>query len=73
MTKTRLPFMRLQYAIAVIAVVLIGFGVKLLFSRAPAVEVGMHSGANASMDILQMHRDHPNIKDLPVLDVKDPF
>jgi hypothetical protein len=72
MTKTRLPFMRVHYAIAVVAVILIGFGVKLLF-RAPAVEAGTPTGANASMNILQMHRDHPNIKNLPVLDVKDPF
>ena len=73
MTKTRLPFMRLQCAIAVVAVILIGVGVKLLFLRAPAVEAGMHTGANASMNALEMHRVHPNIKDLPVLDVKDPF
>jgi hypothetical protein len=73
MTNTRLPFMRSHYAIAVVAVILIGFGVKLFFFRAPAVEAGVAPGANASMNILQIHRDHPNIKDLPVLDVKDPF
>ena len=72
MTDTRLPFMRLHYAIAVVAVILIGFGVKLFF-RAPAVEAGMHTDANASMNILQMHSDHPNIKNIPALDVKDPF
>jgi predicted acyltransferase len=73
MTMIRSPFMRSRYAIAVIAFILIGFGVKLIFLRAPSVEAGMNSGANASIDILQMHRDHPNIKSLPVLDVKDPF
>ena len=72
MTRTRLPFMRVHYAIAVVAVILIGFGVKLFF-RVPAVEAGTPIGANASMNILQIHRDHPNIKNLPVLDVKDPF
>jgi len=72
MTNTRPPFMRLYYAIAVVAAILIGFGVKLLF-RAPAVEAGIHTDANASMNILQMHIDHPNMKDLPVLDVKDPI
>ena len=73
MTKIRLPFMRLRYPIAVVAVILIGFGVKLFFLRASAVEVGINPGANASVDILQMHRDHPNMKNLPVLDLKDPF
>jgi hypothetical protein len=65
--------MRLHYAIAVVAVILIVFGVKLFFFQAPAVEAGIPPGSNASMNILQIHRDHPNIKDFPVLDVKDPF
>ena len=73
MTKSRLPFTRLHYAIAVVVVVLIGFGVKLFFFGAPAVEAGIPPGANASMNILQIERDYPNIKDLPVLGVKDPF
>jgi predicted permease len=72
MTTTRLPFIRLNYAIAFVAVILIGFGVKRFF-RAPAVEAGIHTDAKASMNILQMHSDHPNIRNLPVLDVKDPF
>jgi hypothetical protein len=41
MTKTRLPFMRLHYAIAVVAVILIGFGVKLFFFQAPGVEASI--------------------------------
>jgi hypothetical protein len=73
MTKIRLPFIRLRYAIAVVAVILIGFGVKLFFLRPSAVKVGINAGANASMDILQMHRDHPNMKNLPVLGLEDPF
>jgi hypothetical protein len=72
MTNARSPFVRLHYAIAVVAVILIGFGVTLFF-RTPAGEAGIHRDAYASMNILQMHRDHPNIKNLPVLDVKDPF
>ena len=64
---------RLHYAIAVVAVILIVFGVKLFFFQAPAVEAGIPPGANASMNILQIHSDHPNVKDLPVLLVKDPF
>jgi len=73
MTKTRPPFMRLYYVIAVVAAILIGFGVKLLFLPAPAVEAGIHPGANANMNILQMDINHPNMKNLPALDVKDPI
>jgi hypothetical protein len=73
MTNTRPPFMRLYYAIAVVAAILIGIGVKLSFLPAPAVEADIPTGANANMNILQMHIDHPKMKDLPVLDVKDPI
>jgi hypothetical protein len=65
--------MRLHFAIAVVAVALIGFGVKLLFFSAPAAEADIHAVKNGSMNVLQMHIDHPNITTLPVLDVKDPI
>ena len=65
--------MRLHHAIAVVAVILIGFGVKLFFFSAPPAEADIHVVKNDSMNILQMHIDHPNIKTLPVLDVKDPI
>ena len=65
--------MRLHYAITVVAVILIGFGVKLFFFSAPSAEADLHAVKNGSMNVLQMHIDHPNIKTLPVLDVKDPI
>jgi hypothetical protein len=34
---------------------------------------GLPAVKNGSMNILQMHIDHPNINNLPVLDIKDPF
>jgi hypothetical protein len=65
--------MRPHFAIAVVAVVLIGFGVKWFFFPAPAAEADIHAVRNGSMNVLQMHVDHPNMKDLPVVDVKDPI
>jgi hypothetical protein len=65
--------MRLYRGIAVVAVILIGFGVKLFFFPAPTAEPDTHAVKNGSMNVLQMHIDHPNIKNLPVLDVKDPI
>jgi hypothetical protein len=73
MTNTRSPFMRLHYATAVVAIVLIGLGVKLFFFSAPAAEADIHGVKNGSMNVFQMNIDHPNIKTLPVLDVKDPI
>jgi predicted acyltransferase len=66
-------FMRAHHVIVVAAVILVGFGVKLFFFSAPAVEAGILTGANASMNILQMHIDYPKMKNLPVLDIKDPI
>ena len=65
--------MRLHYAIAIVAVILVGFGVKLFFFSAPTAEADVYAVKNGSMNVLQMHIDHPNIKTLPVLDVKDPI
>jgi hypothetical protein len=65
--------MRLHHAIAVVAVILIGFGVKLFFFSAPAAEANLHAVENASMNVLQMHIDHPNMKTVPVQDITDPM
>jgi hypothetical protein len=65
--------MRSHYAIALVAVILIGFGVKLFFFTAPAAEADIRAVKGGSMNVLQIHIDYPNINDLPVLDVKDPF
>jgi hypothetical protein len=64
--------MRLHYAIAVGAVVLIGFGVKLVFFPAPASEADISAVKSGGMNILQMEIDHP-MKNLPVQEVKDPI
>jgi hypothetical protein len=65
--------MRLRYAITVAAVILVGFGVKLFFFSAPAAEADMYAVKNGSMNVFQLDIDHPNIKTLPALDVKDPI
>jgi hypothetical protein len=65
--------MRAYHVIAVAAVILVGFGVKLFFFSVPTVEAGIHAGEDARMNILQMHIDYPKMKNLPVQDVKDPI
>jgi hypothetical protein len=65
--------MRLHFSIALVAVVLIGFGVKVFFFSAPAAEADIHAVKTGSMNVLQMHIDHPKIKELPVLDVENPI
>jgi hypothetical protein len=60
--------MRSHHVIAIVAVLIIGFGVKVLFFSSPAAEAEV-----AGMDVFQIHLDYPNMKDLPVHEVKEPF
>jgi transposase-like protein len=69
--RTMEVFMRAHHAIAVVAVILIGFGVKLFFFSAPAAEADIHAIPSASMNILQMHINHPNKNDHPVQKMHD--
>ena len=64
-------FMRAHHAIAVVAVILISFGVKLLFFSATIAEADIHAVPSASMDIIQMHIDHPNRNNHPVQKMRD--
>jgi hypothetical protein len=63
--------MRAHHAIAVVAVMLIGFGVKLFFFSASTADANSHAVSHASMNVLQMHIDHPNIHDLPAQKMHD--
>jgi Bacterial regulatory helix-turn-helix protein, lysR family len=56
-------FMRAHHAIAVVAVILISFGVKMFFFSAPTAEADIHAGPSASMDVLKILTDHPHGKD----------
>jgi hypothetical protein len=55
--------MRLHHATAVVATVLVGFGVKVFFFPAPIAEADTKS---SSMNVLQMHH-----KGLPVQKMSD--
>jgi hypothetical protein len=54
--------MRTHHAIgAVVAVILIGVGVKLFFFPPATALAAVDAGASSSMNVLQMHIDHPNL------------
>ena len=59
------------HAIAVVAVVLISFGVKMFFFSAPTAEADIHAVPSASMGVLQMQIDHPNRNNHPVQKMHD--
>jgi hypothetical protein len=56
--------MRAHHAIAIVAIVLIGFGLKLAFFSAPTAE----ADASLRMDVLQLQQ---NIKNLPEQKMND--
>jgi hypothetical protein len=64
-------FMRTHHAIAVVAVILISFGVKMFFFSAPTAEADIHAGPSASMDVLKILTNHPHGKDLSVQKMHD--
>ncbi len=61
--------MRAHHVIAVVAILLISFGVKVFFFQAPTAEADVN--ASTSMNVLQMHTDHPNRNNLPSEKVND--
>ena len=60
--------MRVHYAIAVIAVILAGVGVRLFSHSTVSADAAVIAVQSADMDVLQMHRD---INDLPAQKIHD--
>jgi len=60
--------MRAHHVIAIVAVILVGVGVKLTFFAAPTAEAESLSVKSVSLDISQMHQ---NTKNLPVQKLHD--
>ena len=54
--------MRAHHAIAVVAIILVGFGLKPVFFTAPTAEAVSLSVKRAGVDASQLHR---NVKDSP--------
>ena len=60
--------MRAHHVITIIAVILVGVGLKLTFFAAPAAEADSLSIKSVSLDISQMHQ---NTRNLPVQKLHD--
>ena len=60
--------MRAHHAITIVAAILVGFGLKLIFFSAPIAEADVGSVKSVSMDISEMHQ---SIKNLPVEKLHD--
>ena len=62
--------LRAHNVIAVVAILLISFGVKMFFLSAPTAEADMRPVPSTGMNILQMHRDI-NTKSISVQKMND--
>ena len=60
--------MRAHHAITIVAAILVGFVLKLIFFSAPIAVADVGSVKSVSIDISEMHR---NIKNLPVEKLHD--
>jgi hypothetical protein len=60
--------MRAHHVIAVVAVILVGVGMKLIFFTAPTAEADPLSIKSAGVDVSQLHQ---NVKNLPVQNFHD--
>jgi hypothetical protein len=61
--------MRIQLAAAIAGMILAAFAAKLVFFGTPPVVADPHV-ATATMNVLQMHIEHPS---MDKLEVKEPF
>jgi hypothetical protein len=64
-------FMRLHHVIAVVAVLIIGIGAKQFLFPPKQAEANIQAMPSTSMNILQMHIDHPNKNNHPVQKIHD--
>ena len=63
--------LRRHPVIAIAAMLIISFGVKMFFLSAPTAEADTRAVPRASMNILQMDVDHPNRNNLPAQQMND--
>jgi hypothetical protein len=54
--------MRAQHAIGIVAIILIGFGLKLTFFSTPSADANAHLNESVRMDVFHMQQ---SIKNLP--------
>jgi hypothetical protein len=63
--------LRTHHVIAIASILLISFGVKMFFLSAPTADANTLAVPRASMNVLQMHADHPNKNNLPPQQIND--
>ena len=61
--------MRAYHAIGIVAVILVGFGLKVLFFSAPLAEADLRSVRSVDMDISQMHQKNKNLPEQKIHDM----
>ena len=63
--------MRVRYVVAIAAILVIGLGARVVTSSVSGAHAYLEARTNDSMNVLQMHRDYPNMKNVPLQKVHD--
>jgi hypothetical protein len=63
--------MRVGHIVAIAAIVVVGFGVKVLALSSPRAHANLQPPTNAGMNVRQMHLDYPNVKNIPAQNMHD--
>ena len=61
--------MRAHHAIGIVAVILVGFGLKLLFFSAPIAEADLLGVRSVGIDISQMHQNNKTLPEQKIHDM----
>ena len=59
--------------VAASAAVVAALAVKTTFISAPKAEADPIAGSLTTGSVFDLHRNYPNLKDLPVQEIKDPM
>ena len=63
--------MRSHHIVAIAVVLVAGFAVKVLYFSSPTAQA---KSRFTTLNVLQMHKDYPNMKDLPAQKLEaDPY
>jgi hypothetical protein len=63
--------MRFRYIVAITAILVVGLGVRMFTLSISRAHANLEAPTNASMNVLQMHRDYPNMKNVSVQKMDD--
>lgn len=63
--------MRVRYVVAIGAILVLGFAVRVVTLSVSRAHANLDAWANTGLNVLQLHRDYANMKNVPLQNVHD--